>query len=137
MKGVQIDGEDFYDCLKRYDRAETLFYCDPPYTMDSRSDGGRNRYMYEFNKQEHIRLAEAVNNVKGAVMVSGYPDKLYDELFSGWVCERRETIATAAKGSNSSRVECVWLNPALSAMLARERAEAERDKNVVDFGLFA
>lgn len=32
LHAVLIECRDFAECIRRYDSAETFFYCDPPYT---------------------------------------------------------------------------------------------------------
>jgi DNA adenine methylase len=57
--------------------------------------------------QDHIELATVLHQVKGMVVLSGYPSALYDELYSGW--QRIDGSATAQNGKR--RVECLWLSP--------------------------
>lgn len=67
---VQIENAPALEVIKRYDSPQTLFYCDPPYPHDSRSD--TNAYGFEMTENEHLKLAEVLHNVKGKVAISSY-----------------------------------------------------------------
>jgi DNA adenine methylase len=54
---------------------------------------------------DRIELAQALNRVKGMVMVSGYPCPLYDELYKGWRGVKKETYADGAR----PRTEVLWI----------------------------
>jgi DNA adenine methylase len=54
---------------------------------------------------EHIQLAEKLNQVKGAVLVSGYHSDLYNELYKGWVRREKNTYADGAL----PRTEVLWM----------------------------
>jgi DNA adenine methylase len=89
--------------LKQQDAAGALFYADPPYPLSTRDVG--TDYRYEMSDDEHIRLAEALCETKGAVIVSGYPCALYDELYKGWTRREKQTIADGA----AKRTEVLWM----------------------------
>lgn len=48
---VQIEHDTAINVIQRYDSAETLFYCDPPYPHSSRGDS--KAYQYELTDAEH------------------------------------------------------------------------------------
>lgn len=56
-------------------------------------------------------LADAVHELQGMVVVSGYQCSLYDELFSDW---RRIDRQARADGA-ALRVESLWLSPNIKA----------------------
>lgn len=66
LQEVTIECEDFQDVIERYDRENTLFYCDPPYVGP-----GDEIYNTEF---EHERLANTLAECEGDWIVS------YDEI---------------------------------------------------------
>lgn len=103
---VQIENDDALKVIKRYDSPDTLFYCDPPYPHDSRGDS--NAYQYEMSNQEHIKLANLLNEVKGKVALSGYRCDLMDELYKGWNIHAART--KKALSVKSDRVEILWTN---------------------------
>jgi DNA adenine methylase len=89
-------------------------------------------YAHEMQGVEaHRELAEALNAVKGMVVLSGYDSEEYRQWYDGRGWERYEfdvVCSTSCRGSRANlkglnkprRTECVWLNPA--AVRARERA---------------
>lgn len=56
---------------------------------------------------DHERMLSFVLTLNGMVIVSGYPDPLYDDLLSEW--DRRE-IKALADGARP-RIEVLWINP--------------------------
>ncbi len=110
---VQIENAPAIEVIQRYDSEETLFYCDPPYPHDSRSD--LKAYRYEMTDHEHRTLATVLHNVKGKVALSGYHSKLMDELYGDW--EQLESTPKKAHSTNTradsvkqDRVEVLWTN---------------------------
>ncbi|MHC4398019.1 MAG: DNA adenine methylase [Planctomycetota bacterium] len=63
LDGVYVENLNFEDCLRRYDRPHTVFYCDPPY-LDV---GG---YKEQFRSDDHDRLAAIMNNIKGKFLLT-------------------------------------------------------------------
>ena len=112
FRRVQIENLPWQEIIRRYDTPETLFYCDPPYLLSTRN--GCVGYKYEMTLEEHRELAEALNSVKGHVVLSGYASPEYDEWYAGW--ERVEFGATVSarldKGrSCDRRTEVLWIKP--------------------------
>lgn len=113
---VQIENLHFERVLESYDSPDTFFYCDPPYLISTRVVGGT--YRHEMCESDHIRLLELLTGLKGKVMLSGYPNELYDRYLSGWATADfdiacRSTVgAPASRGSHSKsrRIERVWMN---------------------------
>ena len=111
LKRVIIEQADYRRILKRYDSPEALFYCDPPYHPDTRSQWGRfqKAYRFEFSEDDHRALAEALHAVRGMVVLSGYAHPLYERLYErrGWARFDLPTV-----NQNGRRVvESLWLNP--------------------------
>lgn len=87
---------------------ETLLYVDPPYLGETRNWG--NQYRHEMRDEaSHRELAEALRAARAAVVISGYPSALYDELFAGWDRVSMATRTTQA-GVDSERTEVLWSN---------------------------
>lgn len=103
---VQIEKDDAFAIIKRYDSADTLFYCDPPYPHESRGD--KNAYKFEMNDSEHIHLANLLKNIKGKAAISGYRCNLYDELYKDWNIHVAPT--KKALSIKSERTEILWTN---------------------------
>lgn len=75
-QGTQVENLPWLDCMKRYDRAHSFFYCDPPYWQ---TEG----YGVPFEFEEYEKMAEFMQTCKGKVMVSinDHPD--IRKAFSG------------------------------------------------------
>lgn len=103
---VQIENDEAINVIARYDSAETLFYCDPPYPHSSRGDS--NAYRYEMTDREHVKLAQILKNVKGKVALSGYHCDLLDDLYSDWTVI--EAPAKKIHSVKTERTEVLWIN---------------------------
>jgi len=63
LDGVYLENLDFADCIRRYDRPHTAFYCDPPYL-------GAGGYKEPFLYADHNRLAAILKNIKGKFLLT-------------------------------------------------------------------
>ena len=77
LAGVVIECLDWRDFIQRYDRAETLFYCDPPY-WGCETDYGRG----VFAREDFAELAETLRNIKGHFVLSINDVSEIRELFT-------------------------------------------------------
>ena len=107
LQMVQIENDDAFTIIERYDTPNTLFYVDPPYLFSSRSSRWNTAYKYELSDDDHVRLAEVLNRVKGMVVISGYQSTLYSELYNGWICKTKKD----RKENLKSSIECLWISP--------------------------
>lgn len=103
---VQIENRPALDLIRLYDDKGTLFYCDPPYIHESRSD--TKAYGFELSNQEHRALAQVLRQCKGKAAVSGYRCELMGELYEGWRCV--EGPAKNCHSVKKPRVEALWMN---------------------------
>lgn len=112
LKSVLIENREANYLFKLYDRKNTLFYVDPPYVMSTRS---RNTVLYEneMDDQDHIELSKKLHQLKGMVVLSGYPSPLYDDLYQDWRKVSHSSTAQNGKG----RTECLWLSPNIQTTL--------------------
>ncbi|EEW4294472.1 DNA adenine methylase [Escherichia coli] len=60
---VCIENLDWADCIRRYDRPHTLFYCDPPYW---KTEG----YGVPFGLEQYQRMAELARTMQGRMIIS-------------------------------------------------------------------
>lgn len=58
-----IEHLDWYQCIERYDRPHTLFYCDPPYW-------GTEGYGVEFGLENYDHMADLARRIKGKMIIS-------------------------------------------------------------------
>lgn len=113
MRGVLVEHKPAQWVIEKHDTPETLFYCDPPYpvgTRSSQSNGtaaGKHGYRHEMTDDEHRDLAAVLRRVAGMVVLSGYACDLYDlDLYADWHRFERAHFADGAK----KRTEVIWMN---------------------------
>lgn len=106
LKQALIESADALEIIERYDTPKTLFYVDPPYVLKARQRT-QKRYVHEMTDADHIALAQALHQVQGMVMLSGYKSPLYDELYGDWHISTK----TSTTNGNSTSVEYLWLSP--------------------------
>lgn len=119
---VQVECKSADHVIKTMDTGQTVFYIDPPYIPDTRSNGV---YAHELDNADHERLVSQLLTVQGAVVLSGYEHPIYEPLTeNGWELTRIQWLSSAAvvKGDGNQlakmgRVECVWRNPRCLQML--------------------
>jgi len=120
LKNVIIENKPAIDLILQHDRKDTLHYVDPPYLGSLRSDK-RNLYQHEmYAAEDHNKMAKTLNQVKGYVVLSGYPSPEYNELFQDWVSFSKQAVTGAAKVGKSTRTEVVYLNPKCAAALRQK-----------------
>lgn len=108
LKGVVIENRDGLEICRQHDSVETLHYCDPPYVHTTRSSKvhGHHGYSFEMTDEQHVEMAQALRELRGMVIVSGYDCELYRELFRGWTHVERASLADGAR----RRTEVLWIN---------------------------
>lgn len=112
LRGVVIENRDAKEVMAAHDAETSLHYVDPPYVPETRDKGGD--YRHEMTNEQHRELAAFLNTLKGAVVVSGYPSALYDEIFAGWQRVQRRALADGA----AERTEVLWLRNVKTGLFA-------------------
>lgn len=111
LAGVSLECRPALDVIADYGRhREVLLYVDPPYLGSTRATRTEGMYAVEMDGDAaHEDLAAALLECRAAVMLSGYPSGLYDQLFAGW---HRVEIPTSTEqgGERQDRTEVVWSN---------------------------
>jgi DNA adenine methylase len=77
----------------------------------------RDTYRHEMNDKDHVRLLDAIMDVREKVVVSGHRAALYDYFLHTWV--RREIDIPKHSGHakhKRRRVEVLWLNPGCACL---------------------
>ncbi|MDD4734764.1 MAG: hypothetical protein PHP44_01515 [Kiritimatiellae bacterium] len=95
LKSVVIEHLPALDCIRRYDRPETLFYCDPPYYATA-------GYAVPFKGEDYTNLRDTLAGIKGLFMLSlnDHPD--VRDIFSGFRFKSL-TLRYSASRSETSR----------------------------------
>jgi len=127
LSGVVVENRPAIDVMRAHDTSDTLHYVDPPYVHDTRSGKargtGKQKYSYrhELSDEDHAELLEALCELEGMVVLSGYPHALYSETLLDWHRVERKALADGAR----ERTEVLWLNPACWGALRTQRAQGE------------
>lgn len=81
LSTVVIENKDFEDLIKVYDKPEAFLYLDPPYY------GTEKYYQAQFSLEDHLRLCNALQNVKGRFLLSYNDCEYIRELYKGFAIE--------------------------------------------------
>jgi DNA adenine methylase len=115
MQGVLVEHRPAIDVLQAFDTPRTLHYVDPPYVHETRVMRNRT-YRHEMTDEEHAHLLDALRKLKGMVVVSGYPTRLYADRLADWHSTSMQARISAGRGGGT-RTEVLWINPACRAAL--------------------
>lgn len=111
LRQIKIECLPAVDIIPRYDSPEVLFYLDPPYYPDTRSNNGSNGYKHEMTAEDHKALLSVLLPVNGKVLLSGYDNNLYRDTLRGWCFHSVPTYCRSQSGvSRNNRTECLWAN---------------------------
>ena len=75
----------------------------PPYLRSARKSA--RRYRHDYTDADHETLLGLLRGLPCAVMVSGYPSALYEELLHGW-----RSVSVQVMNQAGVVTEKVWLN---------------------------
>lgn len=103
LRGVQIENRPAVDVIERFNYPNVLTYIDPPYVLSTRHG---KQYRYELEDKGQNELLDVVLGHKGAMMLSGYDNELYNDRLKGW--HREETECRSQVGSRKREV--LWMN---------------------------
>lgn len=76
LRTTVIENKDFEGLIKTYDREKALFYLDPPYYETEKY------YDVCFTEQDHVRLRNALENIKGKFILSYNDSEYIRDLYS-------------------------------------------------------
>lgn len=100
LAGVVVECLDWSDFLTRYDRADTLFYLDPPY-WGSEGDYGKAL----FSRDQFTRMADQLAGLQGHWILSINDVPQIRELFAWAAIEEVTTTYTIASTGSTPRRE--------------------------------
>jgi DNA adenine methylase len=104
LKITDVENMDFQDVVEKYDSETTYIYLDPPYWKTE------NYYSnHDFDRQDHERLANTLQNVKGKFSLSYYDFDLLHTWFPEnqyrWEKKSFAKAAAAKKGTKQNMGE--------------------------------
>ncbi|AKH37306.1 MULTISPECIES: DNA adenine methylase [Nitrosomonas] len=76
LSQTYIEHLAWQDCVRKYDREHTLFYCDPPYW-------GTEGYGVDFGLEQYVQIAELAKTIKGKMIISVNDIPEMHEAFKG------------------------------------------------------
>ena len=106
LRAVIIENRDALEVMDAHDTEQTLHYVDPPYVMETRADI-RHGYRHEMTDDDHQKLADFLNGLRGMVIVSGYNCPIYERAFKDW----RRVDSKAYDDNAAARTESIWISP--------------------------
>ncbi|MCO6427603.1 hypothetical protein [Nitrosomonas communis] len=84
------------DCVRKYDREYTLFYCDPPYW-------GTESYGVDFGLEQYAQIAELAKTIKGKMITSVNDIQEMREAFDG--LEMQQVTINYTVGGQQGRAQ--------------------------------
>lgn len=113
LAGVLIENRTAVEVMTAHDAPSTLHYVDPPYMHATRVRGSAKGryYRHELDDTQHLELLARLKNLSGMVVLSGYPNEMYEAVLQGWTRNLTNARISAGRGG-ATRQECLWLNPA-------------------------
>lgn len=124
FSGVLIENRPAIEVMRQHDIVDTLHFVDPPYVHSTRTHKGSKGYRHEMTDEDHLALIEAIKDLQGYVVLSGYASELYMENLADWACHSTTARISACRGT-TLRTEVVWINPACAAALEREAPQLQ------------
>lgn len=123
LTGVLIENRPAIEVMKAHDGPTTLHFVDPPYMLGTRVlDGGNKYYRHEMTDDDHAELLDALRDLQGMVVLSGYQSDLYGSRLNDWAQYQTKSRISAGRGT-ALRTEVVWINPACSAAIEAQDAQ--------------
>ncbi|MBT2371963.1 DNA adenine methylase [Pseudomonas fluorescens] len=113
LAGVLIENRTAVEVMSAHDAPSTLHYVDPPYMHTTRVRGSAKGryYRHELDDNQHLELLASLKDLSGMVVLSGYPNEMYEAELQGWARNHTNARISAGRGG-ATRQECLWINPA-------------------------
>jgi len=110
LKRVVILNRPAIDVIEQQDGENTMHYCDPPYVATARV--ATTAYEHEMSDRDHHELVDVILKCSGKVMLSGYPNTIYERLEdAGWeTIDFHVTKPSSSKATKPKAIERVWAN---------------------------
>ncbi|WP_151530550.1 MULTISPECIES: DNA adenine methylase [Corynebacterium] len=109
LAGVSLDDRGAIGMIQKYGKSPTtLLYLDPPYPHVTRSG---TAYPYDLNDDDHQELLDVITTVEAQVLISSYPNRMYDTALDGWDRFEFPSQAGGRGTRHAPRTEVVWRKP--------------------------
>ncbi len=109
LRRVVILNQPAVDVIRQQDGEATLYYLDPPYVHETRA--ATSAYQHEMTEDDHRELLATIRGCRGKVILSGYPNRLYDQELADWRRDDIQIDNKAAGGGKKQRmIESLWMN---------------------------
>ncbi len=109
LKRVVVLSDDAVKVIRSQDSPNTLFYLDPPYVHETRVT--TSDYDHEMSTDQHIELLDVISDCEGKVLISGYPNKVYERCLRKWNVVDIEIDNKASSAKRKPKmVERIWMN---------------------------
>jgi DNA adenine methylase len=104
----------------------TLIYLDPPYPLNTRSSN--QRYANELTNQQHKELLTIAKQLKCNVMISTYPNQMYQQQLEAWRLVEHKSVAS----NGEVRTEHLYCNFAQPQYLHDDRYIGDNNDKRMD-----
>lgn len=126
LRGVQImnipAGELITKMLKgrELNLKDTLFYCDPPYVPETRSDK-KGTYADEMSVSDHVAFCQLALQIP-KIVISAYENSIYNDAFVGWTKVHKDTtkMARDEDGDTVRAVETLYISPGCGIYISEQ-----------------
>jgi DNA adenine methylase len=111
LRRVTILNMDAIEVICKYDSPTTVFYLDPPYLHETRSD--KDSYAHEMTRVEHTQLLQRLQTIQGRFYLSGYWSSLYQAFVdvNKWHTRILSVpLHSSASSVKESKLEHIWTN---------------------------
>ena len=113
LRRVALECMDFAELMPYCNTPDTLFFLDPPYMAETRSEQGN--YEYEMTPEQHQHLLDLANSTQAQVILTGYSSPMYEQALQSptWTrfqIERPSQIHNNEQAESvGTRTEVIWV----------------------------
>jgi DNA adenine methylase len=111
LRRVTILNSDALEVIRKYDSPTTVFYLDPPYLHETRSD--RDSYAHEMTAEQHEALLTRLQTIEGSFYLSGYASSMYEYYArrNGWKAHIMSVpLHSSSSSTKATKLEHLWTN---------------------------
>lgn len=109
LRRVVILNQPAVKVIRSQDGPNTLFYLDPPYLHATRAT--TQDYAHEMDEQQHAELLDAIGQCQAKVILSGYPNEIYQSRLGDWnVHDIVIDNKASSRKTKPTMTERIWMN---------------------------